>query len=378
MKKLLLASAIAALSVSAAQAAPTVYGKVFVTTDYVNAEIDGQNMDNNNRINEDNGSLQVNSKLSRLGFRGSEAITANTDVIYQLEYGVQVDDSGSDNIGFKSRDTYLGLVNKDFGQFRFGRNYTVIDYINNVSVNEGYWDNLGSSTLNNNDSFANILTPTVGNRINNSIVWKAPKYNDLPLALALMYGADEDFISESGRDAGYGASLMFDPGTGITAGIAYEQDMSVSGDIIRGSASVDLGKYIAAPVKLGVLYQEADYAGTTTATEDGLVVSAEMGLSNFARPASVYIQYDKTDNISGLENNDSNQVVVGGKYAFKNNMIAHAYAGLNSAELNNGRFGSRDEDGNVNEIDLRGDIDVLAIGGGLEYLFQYHTQVNSI
>ncbi|WP_298980948.1 porin [uncultured Psychrobacter sp.] len=369
MKKLLLATAVAALSVSAAQAAPTVYGKVFVTTDYVNAEIDGQNMDNNNRINEDNGSLQVNSKLSRLGFRGSEAITANTDVIYQLEYGVQVDDSGSDNIGFKSRDTYLGLVNKDFGQFRFGRNYTVIDYINNVSVNEGYWDNLGSSTLNNNDSFANILTPTVGNRINNSIVWKAPKYNDLPLALALMYGADEDFISESGRDAGYGASLMFDPGTGITAGIAYEQDMSVSGDIIRGSASVDLGKYIAAPVKLGVLYQEADYAGTTTATEDGLVVSAEMGLSNFARPASVYIQYDKTDNISGLENNDSNQVVVGGKYAFKNNMIAHAYAGLNSAELNNGRFGSRDEDGNVKEIDLRGDIDVLAIGGGLEYLF---------
>ncbi|WP_289116289.1 porin [uncultured Psychrobacter sp.] len=369
MKKLLLATAIAALSVSAAQAAPTVYGKVFVTTDYVNAEIDGQNMDNNNRINEDNGSLQVNSNISRLGFRGSEAITANTDVIYQLEYGVKVDDSGSDNIGFKSRDTYLGLVNKDFGQFRFGRNYTVIDYINNVSVNEGYWDNLGSSTLNNNDSFANILTPTVGNRINNSIIWFAPKYNDLPLALALMYGADEDFISESGRDAGYGASLMFDPGTGITAGIAYEQDMSVSGDIIRGSASVDLGKYIAAPVKLGVLYQEADYAGTTTATEDGLVVSAEMGLSNFARPASVYIQYDKTDNISGLENNDSNQVVVGGKYAFKNNMIAHAYAGLNSAELNNGRFGSRDEDGNVKKIDLRGDIDVLAIGGGLEYLF---------
>ncbi|MDE0844013.1 MAG: porin, partial [Psychrobacter pacificensis] len=69
MKKLLLATAIAALSVSAAQAAPTVYGKVFVTTDYVNAEIDGQNMDNNNRINEDNGSLQVNSNISRLGFR---------------------------------------------------------------------------------------------------------------------------------------------------------------------------------------------------------------------------------------------------------------------------------------------------------------------
>ncbi|MGP4951434.1 porin, partial [Psychrobacter sp. T6-1] len=35
MKKLLLATAVAALSVSAAQAAPTVYGKIFITTDYV-------------------------------------------------------------------------------------------------------------------------------------------------------------------------------------------------------------------------------------------------------------------------------------------------------------------------------------------------------
>ena len=38
MKKLLLATAIAALSVSAAQAAPTIYGKAFVTMDYVNTD----------------------------------------------------------------------------------------------------------------------------------------------------------------------------------------------------------------------------------------------------------------------------------------------------------------------------------------------------
>ena len=34
MKKLLLATAVAALSVSAAHAAPTVYGKAFLTADY--------------------------------------------------------------------------------------------------------------------------------------------------------------------------------------------------------------------------------------------------------------------------------------------------------------------------------------------------------
>ena len=167
MKKLLLATAIAALSVSAANAAPTLYGKAFVTADYVNAEFDGQNMDGTRDYNDDESSVQINSNVSRLGFRGSEAMTANTDVIYQLEYGINIDDSGDDNIGFKSRDTYLGLDNKDYGQFRFGRNYSVTDYINNVTVAEGYWDNIGASSLDNDDTLSGALTLTDGGRVNN-------------------------------------------------------------------------------------------------------------------------------------------------------------------------------------------------------------------
>ncbi|HSP84271.1 MAG TPA: porin, partial [Psychrobacter sp.] len=56
MKKLLLATAIAALSVSAANAAPTVYGKAFVTTDYVNADDSVEDTDTD--------SLQINSNSS--------------------------------------------------------------------------------------------------------------------------------------------------------------------------------------------------------------------------------------------------------------------------------------------------------------------------
>ncbi|WP_201616088.1 porin [Psychrobacter urativorans] len=377
MKKLLLATAVAALFVSTAQAAPTFYGKAFLTADYVNAELDSQSMDfPNDNINEDNNSVQINSNTSKLGIKGSEAITANTDVIYQLEYGIEIDDSGDDNIGFKSRDTYLGFTNKDYGQFRFGRNYSVTDYINNVTVNEGYWDNIGASSLGNNDTFTNALTLTDGGRVNSSIVWIVPKYKDLPLELALQYGADEAFVSDDDvRGNGFGASLMFNPGTGFTAGIAYDKDMSISlgGDILRGSATVDLGEYIAYPVTLGALYQQADYDGDkvyNSAIEKGLVVSAEMSLTNFARPASVYLQYDKTKNLGGLDNNDSDQTVLGGKYKFKDNMIAHAYIGQNSADLENDFYVVRDEDGDANKlVRARGDADVFAIGGGLEYLF---------
>ncbi len=370
MKKLLLATAIAALSVSTVQAAPTVYGKAFVTANYIDIELSRQSIDlpnNTVEIDEDKNSLQVSSHSSRLGFKGSEAITDNTNVIYQLEYGIKIDDSGSSNVGLKSRDTYLGLTNKDYGQFRFGRNYSVTDYINNVTVNEGYWDNIGSSSLGNEGTLSEALTLTDGERINNSIVWIAPKYNDLPLKLALQYGADETFSDDN--SSGYGASLMFDPGNGFTAGVAYDKDMSTKGEILRGSASVNLSKYVAYPVTLGTLYQQVDFDSSDD-VEKGLVVSAEMGLTNFARPASIYLQYDKTENLNGLNGNDSDQVVLGGKYLFKDNIIAHAYIGKNSADLENGLLVVRNSDDDTTGlVKARGNADVFALGGGLEYKF---------
>lgn len=340
MKKLLLATAIAALSVSAAQAAPTIYGKAFVGMDYVNTEIDGSV---GGLLNEDEDSVEINSYSSRIGFKGSEAVTTNTDVIYQLEYGVAVD--GEDR-NFKSRDTFLGFDNKDYGQFRFGRNTSVVDYVNNVvTAGSGYWDNLGSNKLEENENGFNMVD---SDRINNSVIWKAPKYNNLPLDLALMYSADES--ADNNNSNGFAASLMYDAGTGITAGVAYDKDVNLTGDLIRGSASVDLGKYVAYPVTVGALYQVADF-DTGNAKEKGLVLSAKMGLSNFAKPAAVYLQYNKTDNLKGINNQESDQIVLGGEYQYRKNMIAHAYVGQNSADMNGT------------------DYDLFAAGGGLEYKF---------
>ena len=327
MKKLLLATAIAALSVSAAQAAPTIYGKAFVTMDYVNTD----------NGNEDSDSVQINSNSSRIGFKGSEAITANTDVIYQLEYGIDIDNDAEDN--FKNRDTYLGLNNKTYGQFRFGHNQSTTDYVNNVLVSDAYFDNL--------DNFM-----ADSGRVKNSVVWLAPKYQGLPLQIAAMYAADETSVEDSSdRNSGFGVSAMFDQGTGFTAGLAYDKDVNITGDIIRGSATVDLGKYMAAPVTLGALYQVADYDATPK-DEKGLLVSAALGLSNFAKPASVYAQYNTTSNVGGEENVDADQIVVGGRYFYKENMIAHAYVGANTKEVPN-----------------FADQDAFAIGGGLEYKF---------
>ena len=336
MKKLLLATAIAALSVSAANAAPTVYGKAFLAADYVNAEFDGPA---GNMYDEDE--VQINSHSSRIGFKGSEAMTANTDVIYQLEYGTSID---GDSNGFKNRDTFLGVNNKQFGEFRVGKNQSSLDRINNVATADGgYWNYLGSKA-----SKDNMVE---SGRIDNSMIWTAPKYQGLPLQLSAMYAADEDDNSGDG----FGVAAMFDQGTGFTAGVAYDKDLNLgnggynqTGDIIRGTATVDLSKFAAVPVTLGALYQVADIDNTDK-KEKGFVVSAAMGLQNFAKPATVYAQYNNTSNLRGLDGIDTDQIVVGGKYFYQPNMIMHAYAGQNDNDLN--------------------DKETLAIGTGLEYKF---------
>jgi predicted porin len=347
MKKLLLATAVAALSVSAANAAPTLYGKAFVTADYVNADFDSDFPG----ADRDEDTVEINSNSSRIGLKGSEALTANTDVIYQLEYGTRVD---GDSDGFTNRDTYLGVVNKQFGEVRAGKNQSTLDYVNNVVVNDGYWDNLGGNKLESNEELG-ALNMADSSRINSSIIWKAPKYNNLPLELAVMYSSDE---ANGNKDDGFGAALMFDQGTGFTAGVAYDKDQNIEGDIIRATATADLSQYIAYPVTVGALYQVADY-DYGNEDETGLVLSAAMALSNFARPATIYTQYNKTDNLNGADNADSDQIVVGGKYFYKDNIIAHAYAGMNQA----------DDITTINDSNMVGDVEVFVVGGGLEYRF---------
>ena len=355
MKKLLLATAVAALSVSAANAAPTVYGKAFVAADYVNADFDSRVI---GREDFDEDTLEINSHSSRLGFKGSEAVTANTDVIYQLEYGTRVD---GDSNGFTNRDTYLGINNKQFGQFRAGRNQSSLDKINNVVVNQGYWDNLGTNEMEN--DVVEALNMADSSRISSSVIWTSPKYDGLPLQLTAMYSSDDRNFN---NDSGFGVAAMFDQGTGFTAGVAYDKDQNINGDIIRGTATVDLGKFVAAPVTLGALYQVADYDYNNRATtkEKGLVLSALMGLNNFARPANVYAQYNKTNNLNGWDDANSDQIVVGGQYFFKDNIIMHGYAGVNSAD--DLKTLSTD-DGAM--FTTSGDAKVVVIGTGLEYKF---------
>ncbi|MFC0819635.1 porin [Moraxella marmotae] len=318
MKKLVLATAIAALSVTAAQAAPTVYGKAFLTLDAV---------DGNDNSSFKDSRTQLNSNASRIGLKGSEALTANTDLVYKLEYRVDID---ADTQQFKSRDTYLGLSNKTYGTLLAGRLTAIDDFVNYANVTEG--GVLGGD---------NVLASFDAPRANNTFAYVSPKYNGL--TASAMYVLDENNATDNlGRDA-FGVAVQYEPEAAYRAGASYIQ----AGDTkaIRVSGSYD----VTPAATVGALYQNTAFPGANTKKENAFTVSGTYKVAQ--TPWTAYGQVDVVDNVAGDKDEDLQRLVLGGKYAFNKQTTGHLY----SAYL-------RNDDGHDTD-------NAYGIGGGLEYKF---------
>lgn len=325
MKKLLLATAVAALSVSAANAAPTVYGKAFLTLDVIEADTDGIDQDERTKLN---------SASSRVGFKGSEGLTANTDLLYQLEYGIDVDSTGNDKDRdqdqFYSRDTYLGLQNAQYGKLLAGRLTAIDDYVNFANVTQG--GVLGGDVV-----LASFDAP----RTNNTFNYFSPNINGMQFMA--MYGMDEDnFINEE-NIAGVAGTYAMGP---MNAGVSYIQSSGDAVNEFKKAIRVS-GNYAVSPVlTVGALYQNTDL--NTDDNENAFTVSGEMAT---ATPWTAYAQGDVVNNAEGDGDYEKFRAVVGGKYAFNAATTGHIY----------GAYLNKDESGS--------DYDGVGIGGGIEYKF---------
>ncbi|WP_291341569.1 porin [Acinetobacter sp. UBA801] len=109
MKKLLLAATVAAMGVSAAQAAPTLYGKLNVSLDQVdNHDFKGNDV------------TELSSHSSRIGVKGEEKLTDNLSAVYQVEWAVSTDGAGSDT-DWSLRNRFLGLKWAGIGTLKAGQ-----------------------------------------------------------------------------------------------------------------------------------------------------------------------------------------------------------------------------------------------------------------
>jgi predicted porin len=106
MKKHLIAVAVAAaVAAPAAMADTTLYGLAHVSADYVDNDVDSN--------------LNVQSASSRLGVKGTEKLSNGLSALYQIEWGVDMADSGA----FSARNQFVGLTG-GFGTLVAGRHDT--------------------------------------------------------------------------------------------------------------------------------------------------------------------------------------------------------------------------------------------------------------
>lgn len=344
MKKLVLATAVAALSVTAAQAAPTVYGKVFLTLDLKDGDKDVTVVDHNTGKStttsedwsKDETRSQLNSNASRIGFRGSEALTANTDVVYQLEYGVDVD-ANTDQ--FYSRDTYLGLSNKQYGTLLAGRLKAIDGRVDYANVTQG--GVMGGD---------NVLASFDAKRANNTFAYVAPTYNDV--TVSAMYVMDENNSTDTLKRDAFGVAAQYEPNAPYRAGVSYIQ----AGDALK---AVRLsGAYDLSPTyTIGALYQNTDR--DTDDNENAFTLSVSHKVAQ--TPWTTYGQVDLVDNLKGAKDSEAQRVVIGGKYAYNRATTGHIYGAYLNEEVS--KFNSTANTTKTTETSGFG------VGAGLEYKF---------
>lgn len=244
MKKLLLATAVAALSLSSVQAAPTLYGKLNISLDQVsNADFTEDKV------------TEVNSNASRLGVKGEEKITDTLSAVYLAEWEVTGD---GDDDTLKARTRFAGLKFANVGTLKAGRF-------------DSYFKTAGSDQdiFNDNErlDFKDILVGE--DRLNNVVGFESDPAMLAGLGFNIMFQQGED--PEDDRD-GFGdsisTSVTYESDIGLALALAGNFDVrskwaaldgdSYYTDAIRLTASYDFANTGAEGLIIGGLFQQAE------------------------------------------------------------------------------------------------------------------------
>ena len=301
MNKLLLAAVVATMGMSAAQAAPTLYGKVNVSVDSYDDGKDDK--------------TEVNSNASRIGVKGEEKLTDQLAAIYQAEWEIDVD--GGDDV-FKKRNIFAGLKWENLGTLKAGIMDTPFK-----DAAGGYRD------VFNDYAHADIKEMMYGEeRVENVIgIETDPKLmGGVVFALQAQQGestTETTKYTDGARDSigdGISTSLSYankDLGfEGVIAGnfksigdFAAVGISNTPADAIRVGGSFDLGKIGATGLYLGAMWQTAEisdytnleafsvtpaYAGDYNKVEENAwLISATYKLAN--TPWTFKAQYQQAD-----------------------------------------------------------------------------------
>lgn len=280
MKKVLLAAAIASLGLSAAQAAPTLYGKLNLSLDQINK----------NGFKDESVS-KVNSNASRIGVKGEEKLTDKLSAVYLIEWQVNADDGSTD---LTQRNRFIGVKADGVGTLKVGKydSYLKTAAGNNQDIFNDHNELDMTAILNGED------------RLGNVIGFESDKKLLGGLAFNIMFQQGEE--SESTNNATLGKDGSRDGfGDGISTSLTYENKdiglaaavagnygiaskysaYSLSGiytDAIRVTGSLDLKPAGLDGLVFGALWQTAQPTDDTVSTGTGTTLASYKGLQEDA------------------------------------------------------------------------------------------------
>jgi len=332
-------------------AAPTFYGEIDATVDYLPE-------DNASPVS-DKDVIELSSNSSFVGLKGDEKLTDRLSAIYAIEWAFNSDGEGDD---WSKRNRFVGLKDAKLGTLKIGAHDTPLKQLSSpVDAFNNY--------VGNRADVSGIFTGE--SRVANAVVYEAP-------AIALPQGAikvnallatgensgiksDKGVVKTANRGLGdaWSASVVYDSPV-VVAGVAYDKaiptnflgrgfdnasapevtggTLFAAANTIRAIGRVNLDGGLA----LKALYQTSEVADVDAASKavdlliddaQGWLIGAEYNLPN-AKAWTVKGQYSQ--NTTSFKDNtadyEAQQIFVGADYAFSKQVKAYGYAGYLTLE----------------------------------------------
>lgn len=315
------------VSIVNTQAAPLIYGKVFLTADYVQTDYDKdyRATKTDTQSPKDEKVTELNSNFSYLGVKGQQPLTNDTNLIYQLEYGIDVDTDSKNNKGqFYSRNTYLGLSHQQYGTLLLGRHDTPFKLL---KMRVDKFGNHGA-TLSIDHAGPEGYSNLGGYRANNVVMYKSPDNKNTPITyMAAVSLSEVDDNQNNGNTEknesknGYSSSLAYEQ-HGLYAAVAYDKNMGVEDSAWRIVTTIDTGKALEVidGLTVGAMYQRANIYDANQNAKT-VLISGKYDIQN--TPWAIKGQFIRTD----FGSQTVSELAMGSEYKFNTATIGHIYAG---------------------------------------------------
>lgn len=286
-------------------AAPTFYGEIDASVDYLPE-------DNASPVS-DKDVVEVSSNSSYLGVKGDEKLNDRLSAVYLAEWAFNADGEGTD---WSARNRYVGLKDAKLGTVKVGAHDTplkqlsgVVDTFNNYVANKA--------------DITGIMTGEV--RLANVVVYESPALT-LPTG-AIKFNALLATGEDSGISKGNGASKAAGRGLGDTwsASLVYDSPMFVTGVAYdKAVPTTFLGRGFdnaSAPEALPAGYDSNNKPATLFAAANTLRAIGRLNLLDNSLALKALYQTSETEkaksNATGWDNIDESQGwLVGAEYNF--------------------------------------------------------------